>query len=158
MPSLLPRRRPRSKGNPFLLNKRKRCGTLVLKKVEKSKREVAHSVGLDRVKAFALAGIHNSLKIELLKVHYSDEKTREKYHHPTKFDVDNDLRPWLAQWALWSSLELLSCDIVRKIGIVRGPKEEDDDERTARLDAEVTGLDNILKIRGIHIGPRYGIL
>ncbi|KAL3688983.1 hypothetical protein R1sor_015292 [Riccia sorocarpa] len=78
-----------------------------------------------------------NLKIELLKVHYSDEKTREKYHHPTKFDVDNDLRPWLAQWALWSSLELLSCDIVRKIGIVRGPKEEDDDERTARLDGEV---------------------
>ncbi|KAL3702433.1 hypothetical protein R1sor_020455 [Riccia sorocarpa] len=104
-----------------------------LARVEKSKREVAHSVGLDRVKAFASAGIHNSLKIELLKVHYSDEQTREKYHHPTKFDVDNDLRPWLAQWALWSSLELLSCDIVRKIGIVRGPKEEDDDERTARF-------------------------
>ncbi|KAL3676972.1 hypothetical protein R1sor_026920 [Riccia sorocarpa] len=77
-----------------------------LARVEKSKHEVAHSVGLDRVKAFASAGIHNSLKIELLKVHYSDEKTREKYHHPTKFDVDNDLRPWLAQWALWSSLEL----------------------------------------------------
>ncbi|KAL3702025.1 hypothetical protein R1sor_020047 [Riccia sorocarpa] len=102
-----------------------------LARVEKSKREVAHSVGLDRVKAFASAGIHNSLKIELLKVHYSDEKTREKYHHPTKFVVDNDLRPWLVQWALWSSLELLSCDIVRKIGIVCGPKEEDDDERTA---------------------------
>ncbi|KAL3698764.1 hypothetical protein R1sor_012840 [Riccia sorocarpa] len=108
-----------------------------LARVEKSKSEVAHSVGLDRVKTFASAGIHNSLKIELLKVHYSDEKTREKYHHPTKFDVDNDLRPWLAQWALWSSLELLSCDIVRKIGILRGPKEEDDDDRTARLDAEV---------------------
>ncbi|KAL3682277.1 hypothetical protein R1sor_000299 [Riccia sorocarpa] len=108
-----------------------------LARVEKSRHEVAHSVGLDRVKAFASAGIHNSLKIEMLKVHYSDEKTREKYHHPTKFDVDNDLRPWLAQWALWSSLELLSFDIVRKIGMVRGLKEEDEDERTARLEAEV---------------------
>ncbi|KAL3683584.1 hypothetical protein R1sor_001606 [Riccia sorocarpa] len=108
-----------------------------LARVEKSKREVAHSVGLDRVKAFAAAGIHNSLKIELLKVHYSDEKTREKYQHPAKFDVDNDLRPWLQQWALWSSLELLSCDIVRKIGIVRSPKEEDEEEKTARLEADV---------------------
>ncbi|KAL3688102.1 hypothetical protein R1sor_014411 [Riccia sorocarpa] len=107
-----------------------------LASIEKSKREVAHSVGLDRVKAFASAGIHNNLKIELLKVHYNDEKTREKYHHPAKFDVDNDLRPWLQQWALWSSLELLSCDIVRKIGIVRGPKEEDEEEKTARLEAE----------------------
>ncbi|KAL3699072.1 hypothetical protein R1sor_017094 [Riccia sorocarpa] len=124
-----------SLGPDFLAVVRKLHNSLA--RVEKSKREVVHSVGLDRVKAFASAGIHNSLKIELLKVHYSDEKTREKYHHPTKFDVDNDLRPWLAQWALWSSLELLSCDIVRKIGIVREPKEEDDDEKTARLDGEV---------------------
>ncbi|KAL3686661.1 hypothetical protein R1sor_009235 [Riccia sorocarpa] len=86
-----------SLGQDFLAAVRELHNSLA--RVEKSKREVAHSVGLDRVKAFASAGIHNSLKIELLKVHYNDEKTREKYHHPTKFDVDNDLHPWLAQWA-----------------------------------------------------------
>ncbi|KAL3697947.1 hypothetical protein R1sor_012023 [Riccia sorocarpa] len=124
-----------SLGLEFLATVRELHNTLA--RVEKSKREVAHSVGLDRVKAFASAGIHNSLKIELLKVHYSDEKTREQYHHPAKFDVDNDLRPWLQQWALWLSLELLSCDIVRKIGIMRSPKEEDKEEKAARLEAEV---------------------
>ncbi|KAL3680473.1 hypothetical protein R1sor_023429 [Riccia sorocarpa] len=124
-----------SLGPEFLATVRELHNSLA--RVEKSKLEVAHSVGLDRVKAFAAAGIHNNLKIELLKVHYSNEKTREKYHHPAKFDVDNDLRPWLQQWALWSSLELLSCDIVRKIGIVRSPKEEDEEEKTARLEADV---------------------
>ncbi|KAL3692508.1 hypothetical protein R1sor_006159 [Riccia sorocarpa] len=123
-----------------------------LTRVEKSKREVTHLVRLDRVKAFASAGIHNSLKIELLKVHYSDEKTQEIYHHPAKFDVDNDLRPWLPQWALWSSLELLSCDIVRKIGIVRDPKEEDEEEKTARLDAELDKFRAYLRTFVIHIG------
>ncbi|KAL3675200.1 hypothetical protein R1sor_025148 [Riccia sorocarpa] len=95
-----------SLGPEFLATVRELHNSLA--RVEKSKREVAHSVGMDRVKAFAAAGIHNSLKIELLK-----------------------------QWALWSSLELLSCDIVRKIGIVRSPKEEDEEEKTARLEADV---------------------
>ncbi|KAL3680408.1 hypothetical protein R1sor_023364 [Riccia sorocarpa] len=120
----------------FLKTVRELQNTLAM--VEKSKRIVAQTVGLDRVKAFASAGIHNSLKVELLMVHYADKKTREKYHHPTKFDVDIDLHPWLAQWALWSLLELLSFDIIRKFFSYRCQNtEEDVDEKEARLEEEV---------------------
>ncbi|KAL3679267.1 hypothetical protein R1sor_022223 [Riccia sorocarpa] len=58
-----------SLGSEFLATVRELHNNLA--RVEKSKREVAYSIGLDRVKACASAGIHNSLKIELLKVHYS---------------------------------------------------------------------------------------
>ncbi|KAL3693567.1 hypothetical protein R1sor_007218 [Riccia sorocarpa] len=81
-----------------------------LAKMEKAKRPVTYSVGVDRVKAFAFAGIHNSLKIELLRAHYSDVIVKNRYHHPVNNDVDKDIRPWLAQWSLWSALELLSQD------------------------------------------------
>ncbi|KAL3678203.1 hypothetical protein R1sor_021159 [Riccia sorocarpa] len=86
-----------------------------LAKIEKSKREISYSVGVDRVKAFASAGIHNALKLELLRAHYGDVTVKAKFHHPESNDVDDDIRPWLAQWSLWSALELISRDIVSKI-------------------------------------------
>ncbi|KAL3695535.1 hypothetical protein R1sor_009611 [Riccia sorocarpa] len=86
-----------------------------LAKIEKSKREISYSVGVDRVKAFASAGIHNALKLELLRAHYGDVTVKAKFHHLESNDVDDDIRPWLAQWSLWSALELISRDIVSKI-------------------------------------------
>ncbi|KAL3688163.1 hypothetical protein R1sor_014472 [Riccia sorocarpa] len=67
-----------------------------LAKIKKSKREISYFVGVDRVKAFASAGIHNALKLELLRAHYGDVTMKTKFHHPESNDVDDDIRPWLA--------------------------------------------------------------
>ncbi|KAL3699727.1 hypothetical protein R1sor_017749 [Riccia sorocarpa] len=100
-------------GPDFMLTVRELHNTIA--KQEKKEREVTYSVGVDRVKAFASAGIHNSLKLELLRAHYSPLDVRTKYHHPSKHDVDIDIWPWLAQWSLWLALELITIDIVKKI-------------------------------------------
>ncbi|KAL3682987.1 hypothetical protein R1sor_001009 [Riccia sorocarpa] len=63
-----------------------------LAKIEKSKREISYSVGVDCVKAFASAGIHNALKLELLRAHYDAEtlcwEKIQKEEEP--FDVSKD--------------------------------------------------------------------
>ncbi|KAL3689481.1 hypothetical protein R1sor_015790 [Riccia sorocarpa] len=87
-------------GPDFMATVRELHNTIA--KQEKKEREVTYSVGVDRVKAFASAGIHTSLKLELLRAHYSPVEVRTKYHHPPKHDVDIDIRPWLAQWSLWT--------------------------------------------------------
>ncbi|KAL3701420.1 hypothetical protein R1sor_019442 [Riccia sorocarpa] len=94
-------------------------------------------VGVDRVKAFAFAGIHNSLKIELLRAHYSDVTVKNRYHHPVNNDVDKDVRPWLAQWSLWSALELLSSDLIKKIGKRNLPDDMTPEEVTSKLEEDV---------------------
>ncbi|KAL3686416.1 hypothetical protein R1sor_008990 [Riccia sorocarpa] len=108
-----------------------------LAKTEKAKRPVTYSVGVDRVKAFAFAGIHNSLKIELLRAHYSDVTVKNRYHHPVNNDVDKDVRPWLAQWSLWSALELLSSDLMKKIGKRNLPDDMTPEEVTSKLEEDV---------------------
>ncbi|KAL3696924.1 hypothetical protein R1sor_011000 [Riccia sorocarpa] len=110
----------KKKGKRSVQLRRRRCGTIrelhnTMAKQEKKEREVTYNVGVDRVKAFASTGIHNSLKLKLLRAHYSPLDVRTKYHHPPKHDVDIDIRPWLAQWSLWSALELITIDIVKKI-------------------------------------------
>ncbi|KAL3682618.1 hypothetical protein R1sor_000640 [Riccia sorocarpa] len=80
----------------------------------KAERVVVYNVGVDRVKAFASTGIHKNLKIELLKAHYSNVDVKGRYHHPVNNDVETDICPWLAQWSLWSNLELISHDLAEK--------------------------------------------
>ncbi|KAL3686624.1 hypothetical protein R1sor_009198 [Riccia sorocarpa] len=74
----------------------------LLARQPKAERDAVYNVGVDRVKAFASAGIHKNLKIELLKARYSNADVKERYHHPVNNDVETDIRPWLAQWSLWS--------------------------------------------------------
>ncbi|KAL3693092.1 hypothetical protein R1sor_006743 [Riccia sorocarpa] len=73
---------------------------------EKGKKDVKVEVGIDRIKAFASASVPRDLKIKLLKVHYSsDAALRSASFHPQGNDLDNDIRPWLHQWAMWAMLE-----------------------------------------------------
>ncbi|KAL3682178.1 hypothetical protein R1sor_000200 [Riccia sorocarpa] len=122
-------------GPEFLATVRKLHNTLA--KTEKAKRSVTFCVSVDRVKAFAFAGIHNSLKIELLRAHYSDVTVKNMYHHPVNNDVDKDVRPWLAQWSLWSALELLSCDLIKKFGKQTLPDNMTPEEITSKLEEDV---------------------
>ncbi|KAL3677322.1 hypothetical protein R1sor_027270 [Riccia sorocarpa] len=54
---------------------------------------------------------------------------KAKFHHPESNDVDDDIRPWLAQWSLWSALELISRDIVQKIFQKRLSREDSTEEK-----------------------------
>ncbi|KAL3701807.1 hypothetical protein R1sor_019829 [Riccia sorocarpa] len=54
-------------GPDFMATVRELHNTIA--KHEKKEREVTYSVGVDHVKSFASASIHNSLKLELLKAH-----------------------------------------------------------------------------------------
>ncbi|KAL3681429.1 hypothetical protein R1sor_024385 [Riccia sorocarpa] len=83
----------------------------------------------NRVKAFASAGIHNALKLELLRAHYGDVTMKAKFHHPESNDVDDDIRPWLTQWSLWSALGLISRDIVLKIFQMRLSGEDSAEDK-----------------------------
>ncbi|KAL3702430.1 hypothetical protein R1sor_020452 [Riccia sorocarpa] len=100
-----------------------------LAKIEKSKREISYSIGVDHVKTFASARIHNALKLELMRAHYGDVTVKAKFHHPESNDVDDDIRPWLAQWSLWLALELISRDIVQKIFQKRLSREDSAEDK-----------------------------
>ncbi|KAL3680922.1 hypothetical protein R1sor_023878 [Riccia sorocarpa] len=108
-----------------------------LSKQPKTEREVVYNVGVDRVKAFAEAGIHKDLKLELLKAHYSNAATKAKYHHPQANDIEIDIRPWLAQWSLWSNLEVISQDLAEKCLKIVLSAEFTLEDLTDRLDEEL---------------------
>ncbi|KAL3676713.1 hypothetical protein R1sor_026661 [Riccia sorocarpa] len=122
-------------GPEFLASVRELHNTLA--KTDKAKRPVTYSVVVDRVKAFAFAGIHKSLKIEFLRAHYSDVTVKNRYHHPVNNDVDKDVRPWLAQWSLWSAMELLSSDLIKKIGKRNLANDMTPEEITSKLEEDV---------------------
>ncbi|KAL3685705.1 hypothetical protein R1sor_003727 [Riccia sorocarpa] len=127
-------------GPDFMLTVRELHNTIA--KQEKKEWEVTYSVGVDRVKAFASADIHNSLKLELLRAHYSPLDVRTKYHHPPKHDVDIDIRPWLAQWSLWSTLELITIDILKKILNKEDQGDLSSEEFATRKDDELDRFHN----------------
>ncbi|KAL3700166.1 hypothetical protein R1sor_018188 [Riccia sorocarpa] len=111
-----------------------------LSRQPKAEREVVYNVGVDRVKAFAAAGIHKDLKLELLKAHYSNAATKAKYHHPVANDIEIDIRPWLAQWSLWSNLEVISQDLAEKCLKIVLSAEFMLEDLTDRLDEELTNF------------------
>ncbi|KAL3700732.1 hypothetical protein R1sor_018754 [Riccia sorocarpa] len=112
----------------------------LLSKQPKAEREVVYNVGVDRVKAFAAAGIHKDLKLELLKAHYSNAATKAKYHHPLANDIEIDIRPWLAQWSLWSNLEVISQDLAEKCLKIVLSAEFTLEDLADRLDEELTNF------------------
>ncbi|KAL3686731.1 hypothetical protein R1sor_013040 [Riccia sorocarpa] len=94
---------------------------------DKGKKEIKVEVGVNRIKAFASASIPRDLKIKLLRVHYcSDPAVRVSFHHPSGNDLDNDIRPWLHQWAMWAMLEtyclnmLSACVAIQGAEAIRG--------------------------------------
>ncbi|KAL3702265.1 hypothetical protein R1sor_020287 [Riccia sorocarpa] len=111
-----------------------------LSKQPKAEREVVYNVGVDRVKAFVEADIHKDLKLELLKAHYSNAATKAKYHHPLANNIEIDIRPWLAQWSLWSNLEVISQDLAEKCLKIVLSAEFTLEDLTDRLDEGLTNF------------------
>ncbi|KAL3688950.1 hypothetical protein R1sor_015259 [Riccia sorocarpa] len=117
---------------------KKMIGTDVYEEFEKSRLKSPAKTAWyhENMRSTAAAYILSFGEVSAAKdVQFVAEEDAKKQGKPISSKQKKDM--WDARWALWSSLELLSCDIVRKIGIVRGPKEEDEEEKTTRLDAEL---------------------
>ncbi|KAL3702250.1 hypothetical protein R1sor_020272 [Riccia sorocarpa] len=108
---------------------------VTLAQQDKGKKEVKVEVGVDRIKAFASASIPTDLKIKLMKVHYCNDPTvKASFHHPQGNDLDNDIRPWLHQWAMWAMLEtyylsMLSACVAIQGGVVTDEMAADEEEK-----------------------------
>ncbi|KAL3684782.1 hypothetical protein R1sor_002804 [Riccia sorocarpa] len=88
---------------------------------DKGKKEIKVEIGVDRIKAFASASIPQDLKIKLLRVHYcSDPEVRASFHHPSRNDLDNDIRPRLHQWAMWAMLETYCLNMLSACVAIQG--------------------------------------
>ncbi|KAL3696455.1 hypothetical protein R1sor_010531 [Riccia sorocarpa] len=108
-----------SLGPEFLSTVRELQTTLAQQ--DKGKKEIKVEVGVDRIKAFASASIPRDLKIKLLRVHYcSDAAVRTAFHHPLGNDLDNDIRPWLHQWAMWAMLETYCVNMLSACIAIQG--------------------------------------
>ncbi|KAL3694011.1 hypothetical protein R1sor_007662 [Riccia sorocarpa] len=70
-----------------------------------------------------------SIKLRNRSEKYRILSCEAKFHHLESNDVDDDIRPWLAQWSLWSALELISRDIVSKIFHKRLSREDSAEDK-----------------------------
>ncbi|KAL3679618.1 hypothetical protein R1sor_022574 [Riccia sorocarpa] len=110
-------------GKPWSESKKKQAveGDTTLAQQDKGKKEIKVEVDVDRIKAFASASIPRDLKIKLLRVHYcSDPAVRASFHHPSGNDLDNDIRPWLHQWAMWAMLETYCLNMLSSCVAIQG--------------------------------------
>ncbi|KAL3675546.1 hypothetical protein R1sor_025494 [Riccia sorocarpa] len=108
---------------------------VTLAQQDKGKKDVKVEVGVDRIKAFASTSIPTDLKIKLMKVHYCNDPTvKASFHHPQGNDLENDIRPWLHQWAMWVMLEtyclnMLSACVAIQGGVVTDEMAADEEDK-----------------------------
>ncbi|KAL3701630.1 hypothetical protein R1sor_019652 [Riccia sorocarpa] len=70
-----------------------------------------------------------------------EANVRASFHHPSGNDLDNDIRPWLHQWAMWAMLEtyclnmLSSCVAIQGGVVTEEMAAEEEDKFIKHFDA-----------------------
>ncbi|KAL3686487.1 hypothetical protein R1sor_009061 [Riccia sorocarpa] len=139
-------------GPEFMITVRELQTTL--SQQEKGGRDVKVEVGIDRIKAFAVAPVPPDMRVALLKVHYSsDAVARARLHHPPGNDVDTEIRPWLHQCLIESyCLQMLTeCVFMQPAEAIAEIQAEEEEKFILHMDEYRTKFWKEVWNSGLHV-------